>query len=377
MKKKIAIIGAGIAGLVLARLLKKNSNFEFIIYEKENNINLQEGFGIQLSTNSVSILNKIGFDQLNKSEKYNPAKLDFYSINFNKICDLDLTVFNSANEKYTTLKRSTLVRFLRDNLFSNSIMFCKKIHSVKKINEKININFTDETKDEVDYLIVSDGVFSNTKTLIENKIFKSSYYGAVAIRAQIKTQDITNFNRNNISLIMGSNVHLVLYPVNQSKEINLVCVIRKKLESHEDIKAILDNAIFKQNKNLASLFKEGLSSWPIHISNKPIKPIYKNVFYIGDAFYTFPPTMAQGASQAIESANEIFDLINKNNSDLQNEYFKNRKEKIKLINKRSKINYFGFHISNPILIFFRNIILKILVKNQNFICSYLGKVYKK
>ena len=40
-------------------------------------------------------------------------------------------------------------------------------------------------------------------------------------------------------------------------------------------------------------------------SNKPIKSVYKNVFYIGDAFYTFPPTLAQGASQAIEAANEI------------------------------------------------------------------------
>ena len=44
--------------------LKKNLNFEFIIYEKEDNLNLDEGFGIQLSTNSIYILNKIGFDKL-------------------------------------------------------------------------------------------------------------------------------------------------------------------------------------------------------------------------------------------------------------------------------------------------------------------------
>ena len=77
MKKKIAIIGSGIAGLTLAALLKKSSNFEFVVYEKENNLNLDEGFGIQLSTNSVSILNKIGFGKLNKNEKYYPSKLDF------------------------------------------------------------------------------------------------------------------------------------------------------------------------------------------------------------------------------------------------------------------------------------------------------------
>ena len=83
MKKKIAIIGSGIGGLTLANLLKNNSNFEFVIYEKEEAFNLEEGFGIQLSVNSIIILNKIGFNQLNKNQKYNTAKLDFFSDNFN------------------------------------------------------------------------------------------------------------------------------------------------------------------------------------------------------------------------------------------------------------------------------------------------------
>ena len=59
MKKKIAIIGAGIGGLTLANLLQKNSEFDFIIYEKGEALNLEEGFGIQLAVNSVSILNLI------------------------------------------------------------------------------------------------------------------------------------------------------------------------------------------------------------------------------------------------------------------------------------------------------------------------------
>ena len=86
--------------------------------------------------------------------------------------------------------------------------------------------------------------------------------------------------------------------------------------------------------------------------------------------------MAQGASQAIEAANEIFDLISSNRIDLQNEFFKRRTEITDLINKRSKFNYFSFHISNSILKIFRNKILKIFVKNKNFINSYLGKIYR-
>ena len=210
MKKKIAIIGSGIAGLALANLLKQNNNFEFIIYEKENTLNLDEGFGIQLSVNSVDILNKIGFTQLNKNEKYHPSRLNFYSENFKKICDLDLTIFNSENEKYTTLKRSILIKFLKEKLPTNSLIFNKKINMVEEKNKKININFTDGSFDEVDYLVVSDGIFSNNKSIIEKKSFKPIYYGATAIRTQLNVKDLPNFDSNNISLIMGPNVHAVL-----------------------------------------------------------------------------------------------------------------------------------------------------------------------
>ena len=174
MKKKVAIIGSGISGLTLANLLQTNSNFEFVVYEKEETLGLNEGYGIQLSVNSVSILNKIGFNQLNKNEKYYPLKLDFYSTNYNKICDLDLTLFNSANYKYTTLKRSILINFLKEKLFSNSIIFRKKITKAEQLNGKINIEFNDGSSKEVDYLVVSDGVFSNTKSIIVRKIFKPS-----------------------------------------------------------------------------------------------------------------------------------------------------------------------------------------------------------
>tara|TARA_Y100000590_G_scaffold400675_1_gene484937 strand:- start:5122 stop:6252 length:1131 start_codon:yes stop_codon:yes gene_type:complete len=376
MKKKVAIIGSGIAGLTLAGLFQTNSNFEFVVYEKEEVLNFDEGFGIQLSVNGVFILNKIGFNQLNKNDKFYPSKLDFYSINCNKICDLDLTIFNSANEKYTTLKRSILIKFLKEKLLSNSIIFSKKINNIKKENEKIIINFTDGSTDVVDYLVISDGVFSNTKAIIEKNFSKPDYYGAIAIRTLIKSHDISNFNTANISLIMGSNAHLVLYPVNSQNEINLVSIVRKKNKEIDSIKNILENTILKENKNLSILFKGDMKSWPIYTSVKSIKSSYKNVFYIGDSFYTFPPTMAQGASQSIEAANKIFEIICSNQSNKENEYFQNRIKRINIINKRSKFNYFGFHISNPLLKILRNSFLKRIIKNKNFINSYLGKIYK-
>jgi len=374
MKKKIAIIGAGIGGLTLANLLQKNSEFEFMIYEKRETLNLEEGFGLQLAVNSVSVLNKIGFSNLNKSEICNPEKLDFYS-NEDKICDLDLTQFNNKAEKYTTLKRSSLIKFLKDQLFSNSIRFNKTIESVDQKQDVLKIKFKDGTSEEVDHLVVSDGVFSQTKLIIEKKSFKPNYYGAIAVRTQIKAADVLEFKTENISLFMSSKAHLVLYPVNDKRDINVVCILRKKLNEKKSIELLLSEKFVNKNKHLLSLFKGNLKSWSIYTSAKPVKSILKKVYYIGDAFYTFPPTLAQGASQSIESAKELYDLLIDNKENVENTYFEKRLKKTIMINNRSRLNYFLFHFSNPILKMLRNKFLKRLIKSKSFINRYLGKIY--
>ena len=86
----------------------------------------------------------------------------------------------------------------------------------------------------------------------------------------------------------------------------------------------------------------------------------------------FPPSFAQGASQSIEGASELFENIINNKKN----YYENRVAKVKMINNRSKLNQFAFQVSNPVTVFFRNISLRILTKNKKFLESYLGKIYK-
>ena len=375
MKKRIAIIGSGIGGLTAANLLIKNSDFEIIVYEKEKILSLDEGYGIQLATNSISILNKIGFRNIGNNDIFNPLKLNFYSNN-NKICDLDLGRFNNDLIKYTTLQRSTLIEFLKDKLFANNFRFGKEVKKVSKIKDKLLINFSDNTNDLVDFIIVSDGVFSKTKSIIENKNIKPRYNGSVAIRTIVKFSEEFNYESKNISLVMLPNAHVVIYPINKKNDFNLVCIAREKLSQNYDINSIIKKKILSKNKNLENLFKADLNLWPVYVTKKPIKSIHDNVFYLGDAFYTFVPALAQGASQSIEAAYELFNLLYENKKNIQNLYLKKRLKRIKQVNKRSKFNYFGFHISNSLLEILRNFILKRLVKNKNFIQSYLGKIYK-
>ena len=376
MKKKLAIIGAGIAGLTLANFLKKYSDHDFMVYEREESLSLDPGYGIQLATNSIKILNEINFKKISNEKIFHPNKLDFYDIQNKKICDLDLTKFNTNETKYTTLKRSTLIEYLKEDIYTQHLRFGKKIKEVLELKEKILIKFDDNTNDLVDYVIAADGIFSNTRFFFEKKKNEPKFKKALALRVILKSKSELNINDHNIRLLMGENTHIVLYPINKKNELNMVCIIRSKKYDPDNIKFLVDKVVLKQNSNLKKLFDNDIKSWPLYFTPNILPSTNKKVFYIGDAFNGFLPTMAQGAGQSIESAYEIFTLLQKNKLGENNTYFEERSKKVKIVRKRSNFNFFAFHFSSSVMKEIRNFFLKFLVKHKTFIKGYLGKIYK-
>ena len=379
--KKVAIIGAGISGLFIANLFKTNPKYQITIYEKNESISLEEGYGIQLSVNSVKLLNEIGFEKLKDSEKFFPEKINFYSNkSSNKICELNISSFNTKDCRYTTLKRSTLINFLKKDL-GDLIKTSYNISKIYKHNEIIKLSFDNNVTKDCDYLIISDGVFSKSKRLILNNKAKPKYNNTLAIRG-ILTKSPENIDIKNITLSLGSNFHHVIYPVNQAGDLNFIAIMKYNLSIEEQknfsllsdnffIKRIEDKILFN-NKELKKNLKK-LKIFPVFVSENFYNLKSEKIHLIGDAFFAFPPSFAQGASQSIESAHELFKSIENNT---ENIFFKNRVNRIKIINIRSKLNQFAFHLSNPLTIFFRDIFLKRLVKNKKFLEGFLGKVYR-
>ena len=381
--KKIAIIGAGISGLFIANLFKENQDYQVTIYEKNTSIDLVEGYGIQLSTNSIKLLNKIGFNTLEDRDRFNPEKIDFYTIKpEKKICDLNISNFNSEDCKYTTLKRSKLIEFLKDKLNENIIKYNHCIEQIEKNNDQIYLTFNGNNKAICDHLIISDGVFSKGKSLISNNEIKPSYNNSIAIRGNISRNKLKNLNENNISLFMGHNFHYVIYPIKKAHEnYNFIGVLKYQLTEKElsnyslfkeetFIKGIKDKLLNEFSTTILENI-DNIKCFPVFVSKGYLKP-GKNIFLLGDAFFAFPPSFAQGASQSIEGASELFNNIINN----EKNFYDNRVAKVKMINNRSKLNQFAFHVSNPLMVFFRNISLKLLTKNKKFLENYLGKIYK-
>jgi salicylate hydroxylase len=381
--KKVAIIGAGISGLYIANLLRQDSNYEITIYEKSNSVNLTKGYGIQLSINSIKLLNKIGFQNFVLDQKFHPKNVDFYSLkNKNKICDLDISIFNDVENKYTTLERLTLINFLKNKLPSNLINYNKNVIEINHNLENIELNFEDGLLIKCDYLILSDGIFSKTKSLIANKEIKPKYFNSIAVRATIDQYNLKKIDHNNISLFLGSNLHSVVYPVNKNGEFNFVSILRKRLNNSQladyslfDTKNFVSSILIEISKQVDPNITQNLKDikcFPIYVSSEIFQPQNKNIFLIGDAFFAFPPTFAQGASQSIEVAYELY-----KNFENQKDQFNNKRiKRTKMIDQKSRLNYFVFHLSNPLMSFVRNQLLKYLVKNNKFVNSYLGKIYK-
>ena len=376
MKKKIAIIGAGIAGLTLANLIKKYTGHEFMVYEREESLSLEEGYGIQLATNSIKILNQINFKEINNEKIFHPKTIDFYNIQNEKICDLNLSKFNSSEAKYTTMQRSTLIEFLKEDIYTQHLRFGKKIKEVSELKEKILIKFDDNTNDLVDFVVAADGIFSNTRSFFDKKKIEPKFKKAIAARLILKSKSVLNINEENISLMLGGNSHIVTYPINAKKELNMVCIMRCKKYDPDNTKKLVQEIVLKQNPKLKNIFDNEIKTWPLYFTPKIVPSTNKKVFYIGDAFNGFLPTLAQGAGQSIESALEIFNLLKNDKLNKDNNYYEIRSRRATIIRNRSNFNFYAFHFSSLIMQKIRDILLKFLVKRKFFVKSYLGKVYK-
>jgi salicylate hydroxylase len=260
-------------------------------------------------------------------------------------------------------------------------MFGYNISKIDQQDKQIKLSFENEETKKCDYLIISDGVFSKSKSLISESETKRKYNNTLAIRG-ILTKSPETIDDKNISLFLGADFHYVIYPVSPNGDLNFIAIIKYQLseEDQKNYSLFSDNNFIKKvlqkiplkNKDFLKDLKE-FKIFPVFVSDNFHKLQSNNIHLIGDAFFAFPPSFAQGASQSIEGAYELFKSIENNSA---NNFFKNRVNKTKMVNIRSKFNQLAFHLSNPLTTFIRNIFLKRLVKNQKFLESYLGKIYK-
>ena len=166
-----------------------------------------------------------------KVENFFQKILDFYSIDNPKlICDLNISKFNSAKDKYTTIQRSALIEFLINKISKEDIFYEHDISNITIKENQIELFFSNKFSEKFDYLIIADGIFSKSTSLISNSKNTLKFNNSIAIRGTIKRNKIENIDLKNISLFLGANFHYVIYPTSETDDLNFIGILKKKIK---------------------------------------------------------------------------------------------------------------------------------------------------
>ena len=345
----IAIIGAGIAGLTLGCVLKKEG-IPVIIFEKSESIS-NYGAGISISNNGISILKKIGiFDNIKQSSS-NPKVTRFFS---------KRTQISSFEVNVITTSREVLYRELLNKYYSygGEILFN---HCLNKINiDNSEVSFTNNYSFKVHHIAACDGIRSLCRSSI-GETEKPIYSGYSVWRALIdkRQEDIKTF--------LGPNHHIVTYPINKDK-VSFVAAIKttREIEDSWRQKGTYDelrNDLKDSNENFYSFLKNhsDIYKWGIYTRSTPKTIFKKNITLLGDAAHPIVPFLGQGGCLALEDSYVFGKLILSLHGDLnkiQNSYEDLRLKRIYKIKNLSERQGYLNHISNPVMTLGRNMIMK-------------------
>ncbi len=271
------IIGAGLSGCALGKLLLEKKQ-KVLIIEKED-INKKKLCGGLLTEKSYKLLNEIYKDEV--------KRLSFLEINNFSVKSNDLTL-NFHNKKIYTIYRQDLDKFVIKQYLKSGGKLVNKI-KYKKIDFKNKIIYTNNNKYKYNHLIGADGIFSQLRLDLTKK-------------QQEKNLALETFVKKN----------------NQSLQIEFLNDFKGYIWTiPNDNNTILGMGDIFQNINFKNKFEKHLKS------NYKIKGAFlptgndillrkDNVYFVGDAAGLIFPITGEGIYYALFSAYKLSNNINNN-----------------------------------------------------------------
>jgi len=206
-------------------------------------------------------------------------------------------------------------------------MFGEKLQMVEKKGTKMQLTFHDGTEAEADAVIGCDGVKSRTRQILLGENHKNTnptFTGKYAYRGLIPMEKavaaVGEEYAQNSQMYLGSGGHVLTFPIEKGKTMNVVAFCTKEDGKWEDERWVLpmkmedmfnDFAGWGESVQKILSLMEKPDMWAL-FDHPPAATYYSgNLAILGDAAHASTPHQGAGAGQAIEDAFILSNLLGK------------------------------------------------------------------
>ena len=372
-KKKVIIIGCGIAGPTLAMALQK-CGIKSIIYDSQKSPDDSRGLFLYLGPNGVNILKTLGIENKIREGGYLCSKSVFEKHNGDTFAHLDEANFErDFGASSIVIKRSKMQKIMRDYAESCGIKieWGKKLENIEDGKNTVTAHFADGTFVSGDCIVGCDGLHSRTRKIIFPDSSLPRYSGHIAVGSITANQ--TKQPQNELTFHFGKKAYMI-YFVNSDNEAMWAVHLQIKGDSLSEIKDISSEewqhkvyGLFdKDIRYIGDLIKNQNNLAKIPLYDIEFLPTWHKgmVCLVGDSAHATTPHAGQGASMAMESALTLAKCL-RDIADTKEAFVKYqnlRKSRAEKMITLARRNGEMFTMTNPAGKWFRNIIMSAMMK---------------
>ncbi len=364
--KPIAIIGAGLGGLVMGALLQQRGYWVRIFEQSSEFTRL--GAGINLSPNVTRVLRAIGAEQRLLEIGIRPVNWISRDLHSGEIMfeyPMRDAVEAEFGAPYITIHRGDFHEVLVNAVTAGTIEFGKRMVGLEQREDCVRVDFERHDSVEAHFVIGADGINSMVREILLGPA-EPTYTGYVAHRSIFPVSRLGGLEITDLSKWWSEDTvddrHIVVYFLDQRRqEVYFVTgVPQPQWESEESfVEAELDElraAYEGCDSHVQRLVEACPASTKWALFDRDPLPLWSHgrVVLLGDACHPMKPHMAQGAAIAIEDAAILTRCLEQCGDDLAaafSVYEASRKDRASQVQKQSRENKWLRHPMDPSWVF--------------------------